>query len=90
MANFIRMWKVIVMFYFKTMCYPITCLESQFQTTKTVVKASNLAETLTRHFQKQVNTITPTVYVQVAAAYITNYSIMECDATCTTMLYGRN
>lgn len=71
MANFLRMWKVIVMFYFKTMCYPITCSESQFQTTRNVVIASNLAETHTRHFQTQVNTVTPTVYVQVVAASTT-------------------
>ena len=50
MANFIRMCKVIVMLYFKTMCYPVTCLESQFKATKTVMIASNLAEMHTRHF----------------------------------------
>jgi len=71
MANFIRMCKVIVMLYFKTMCYPVTCLESQFKTTKTVMIASNLAEMHTRHFQTQVNTITPTVYVQVVTASTT-------------------
>lgn len=68
MANFIRMWKVFVMFYFKTMCYPITCLESQFKTTETVVIASNLSEMHTKHFQTQVNTVTPTVYVQAVTA----------------------
>jgi len=76
MANCIRMCKVIVMFYFKTMCYPITCLESQFNTTKTVVIASNLAEMHTRHFQTQVNTIIPTVYVQVVRASNTK---LQCN-----------
>lgn len=71
MANCIKMCKVIVTFYFKTICYPITCLESQFKTTKTVVIASNLAEMHTRHFQTQVNTITPTVYAQVVTASTT-------------------
>jgi hypothetical protein len=71
MANFIRMWKVTVMFYFKTICYPITCSESQFKTTKMVVIARNLAEMHTRHFQTQVNIITPTIYVQVVTASTT-------------------
>ena len=92
MANFIRMCKVIVMLYFKTMCYPVTCLESQFKTTKTVVIASNLAEMHTRHFQTQVNTITPTVYVQVVTAPTTKlqHNGMWCQMYHHVMSHGRN
>jgi hypothetical protein len=54
------------MFYFKTIWNPLTCLKREFKT-KTVVIASNLAETYIRHLQTQVNRITPTVYVQVVA-----------------------
>jgi len=66
MANFIRMWKVIVMFYFKTMCYPITCLVSQFKTTKTVMIASNLA---TKHKSTQLPL--QHIYAQVVTASTT-------------------